>query len=112
MHKDSTTDEIAVVVINGDALGFKYESLYQYSLDLANFNGVGKKDKNNGVMIVLCVDCPEIYIQNGLGIEPRLSDEDTGLIVDEMIDYFAVNDYYNGLLIGVIRVADHLKGNR
>jgi len=59
-HEKKTTNEIAIVSISSYE---PYETLFDYSFDLAYYWGIGKKDKNNGIVIVFGKQIRQIRIQ-------------------------------------------------
>ena len=72
--------------------------------------GVGKKDKDNGIVIGISKSLRKMRISNGSGIEKLLSDEQTKLIIDtQFIPFFKQSDYYNGTLNGLEYLIDRLK---
>ena len=105
-HEAKTTDQISVVTLKSIE---PYKNIDDYSLYLANYWGVGQKEKNNGVLIALGKNLRKIRIQNGYGIVERLTDEETKEIIDqEMIPKFKANDYYQGILAGVKAIIEEL----
>jgi len=42
-----------------------------------------------------------VVIRNGYGIEKQISDAETKIIVNKMIPYFKVEQYYSGILAGL-----------
>lgn len=106
-HEAQTTDQIAIVTLTSLE---PYDNIDDYSLDLANYWGVGQKEKNNGVLIALGKDLREIRIQNGYGIEKRLTDTETKIIIDEiMIPYLKKDQYFEGLKKGIEAIIEELK---
>lgn len=106
-HESRTTDQIAIVSLTSVE---PYENIDDYSFDLANYWGVGQKDKNNGILIALGKDLRKIRIQNGIGIEKRLTDTETKKIIDEvMIPEFKKDNYFTGLKKGVEAIIDELE---
>ncbi|MEM6721400.1 MAG: TPM domain-containing protein [Bacteroidota bacterium] len=94
LHEAATTNQIAVVTVN-DLKG--YDNIEQYSLDLANYWGVGQKDKNNGVLIAIHVKGRKLWIQNGDGIIDKLTDAETEYIIESrIVPEFKRNDYFKG----------------
>ena len=75
-HEKLTSDEIAIVTLDSNQLDKC--SLDDFSLKLAREWGVGKKEKNNGVVIAICTSLRKIRIQNGYGIEKIISNEELG----------------------------------
>ena len=93
----SASDEIAVAVVptTGDA------SIEQWSTGLFNTWGVGKKDKNNGVLLVVAIDDHEVRLEAGRGTQDRLDDSDAATIVDDVTSRFAEDEYALGILTGL-----------
>ena len=67
---------IAVVSSTGNA------TLENYSIDLARSWGIGDKDKDNGVLILIALDDRTLRIEVGSGVEGDLTDVAAGRIVD------------------------------
>lgn len=53
------------------------------AIKLLNYWGVGKKDKNNGFLILYCVREKKIYGASGYGLEGILPDSKIGRLLDE-----------------------------
>src|SRR5699024_7310000 len=63
--------------------------------------GIGNREKNNGVLILLAVEDRKSRIEVGYGLEGALPDSKTGWIQDEyMLPYFSEDDYSTGILEG------------
>ena len=85
-----------VVVVTVDTLDGAAVS--EYALELGRKWGVGDKEKNNGVVLLLSVSERQITIQVGYGLEGRLTDGKTGRILDKYaIPYLKNNDFSTGL---------------
>lgn len=105
--ESETTIEIAIVIVQSVE---PYDDIFDYSLNLANKTGIGKKDKNNGIFIVVSEHLRQIQIQNGDGILPVISNEKTKEIVDQiMIPEFKESRYFEGLKKGIIRIMELLR---
>jgi uncharacterized protein len=76
---DKTGSEAAVVVIDttGD------ESIEEYANGLFREWGIGNKQKNNGVLLLVAVKDRKMRIEVGYGLEGILPDGKTGRIRDE-----------------------------
>jgi uncharacterized protein len=74
-------NQIAVAVIEtyGDA------SLEDYTIDLAREWGVGTKDKDNGVLLLVAMEERDIRIEVGRGLEGDLTDLESGRIIRNTI---------------------------
>lgn len=95
---DSTSNQIAVVIVND--LG-NYDKA-DYSFKLANKWGIGQKEFNNGLLILIkpktATSKGEAFIATGKGLEGAIPDAACFEIVNkEMIPYFKQGDYYGGL---------------
>lgn len=88
-----------VVVVTVDTIGDT--PLEEYSLNILREWGIGSRDKNNGVLILLAVEDRKSRIEVGYGLEGALPDSKTGWIQDEyMLPYFSNGDYATGILEG------------
>jgi uncharacterized protein len=98
-HEKETTNQIVIVSIKSYA---PYETLFDYSLKLANYWEVGLKDKNNGLAIVFGKQIRQIRIQVGYGLEKKLKDDEAKRIIDNvMIPEFKKDDYFMGIKNGL-----------
>lgn len=85
-----------VVVLTVDDLGGAEAS--QYALEIGNEWGLGTKEADNGILILLSLENREIYIAVGQGLEGALPDSKTGRIIDRYgIEYLKANDFSKGI---------------
>jgi uncharacterized protein len=95
----NTTNQIAVVSI--ESIG-KYTDFDKFALDLSNYNGIGLKEKDNGLSIVFSKSLRKIRISTGIGTENILTDEICKKIIDQtIIPEFRNGDYYSGIEKGL-----------
>jgi uncharacterized protein len=107
-HEKITGNEIAIVTLKSGQLGKC--NLDDFSLALARKWGIGKKEKNNGVLIAFCTGTRKIRIQNGYGIEKIISDEETKSIIDNaMVPLFREKKYYEGTLKTLLAIIEKIK---
>ncbi|HYD19918.1 MAG TPA: TPM domain-containing protein, partial [Flavipsychrobacter sp.] len=66
-YEKRTTVEISIVTLDSSMVG--QQDFDQYTLKLANYWGVGKKETKNGVLIAYAPYLRRIRINNGFGIE-------------------------------------------
>ncbi len=84
-----------VVVLTVTSLEGK--SAEEYALEIARDWGIGDKEKDNGVLILLSTGDREIRVEVGQGLEGCLPDGKTGRLIDEYaIPYYSENDFANG----------------
>lgn len=106
-HESKTTNEIAIITI---ANFNPYANIDEYSLATANKLGIGKKGKDNGVLIVVSKTQRRIRISTGYGIESKLTDELCQQIIqNNIIPEFKKDDYETGVFEGlkeIIRILE------
>ena len=95
-HESSV--QIAVVTLNN-----------LYGLDISDYAarlfenwGIGRGDKNNGILILVKTKTPQtlgqVFISTGYGVEGAVPDALAGRIVDyDMLPAFREGDYYKGI---------------
>ena len=106
-EENETSNEVVIVSIESYA---PYETLFDYSLELANYWEIGKKDKNNGIAIVFGKQIRQIRIQVGYGLENKLKDEEAKNIIDNIIiPEFKDGDFYSGIKKGLIEIIKEIK---
>ena len=95
----ATSNEIAIVT--NESIG-DFTNIKEYSVNLANKMGVGKKDKNNGILFVISKKRREIFIATGIETEKILNNSKCQEIISEtIIPYFKKNEYYLGVKAGL-----------
>lgn len=75
-------------------------SAFDFAYELANLWGVGRKERNTGVLVLLAVDNRDVQIVTGKGIEGILTDGQCSLVIDDMIDDLSANRFGAGLIAG------------
>ena len=70
---------VAVVDTTGNA------TLENYSIDLARSWGIGDKEKDNGVLVLIALEDRTLRIEVGSGVEGELTDVTAGQIVDSVM---------------------------
>ncbi|RZL48490.1 MAG: TPM domain-containing protein [Pedobacter sp.] len=104
---DSTSNQIAVVIIK--SVG-EYD-INEYAYKLGREWGVGGKEKNNGVILLIAMGDRKISIQTGYGLEGALPDIYTKRIIENDIKpFFKENDYFSGINAGTNSIIALIKG--
>jgi len=91
----STGAQIVVVTINslGDA------ALEEYANELFRKWGIGDKEKNNGVLLLVAIKERKSRIEVGYGLEGILPDGKTGRIQDQyLLPFFKQGEYDQGII--------------
>ena len=106
-----TSNQICVVTMN-DFGGYDKA---QMAYTIGDRWGVGKKDKDNGVVILIKPKTEdskgEAFIAPGFGLEGAITDVTSNHIVEqEMIPHFKENDYLGGVWAGAQIVRDLATG--
>ena len=108
-YRDSTSTQI-VVMIRPDIGDYDKAS---YAFELGNRWGIGRADKNNGVVMLVKTEAPErgIFIATGYGTEGALPDITAGRIIrNTMAPFFRESRYYEGIDAGVTDIVQALSG--
>ena len=101
---DSKTKAQVVVVTVPSLNG---QPIEDYSLELLRTWGIGDKEKNNGVLILVALNDRQSRIEVGYGLEGALPDGLTGRIQDQaMIPSFSSGNYDQGIMQGYANVAN------
>ncbi|MGB4654677.1 MAG: TPM domain-containing protein [Bacteroidales bacterium] len=111
--RDSLDIEAAIVVIPAIDVE-KYGSAKDFATELFNTWGIGKKETNNGLLILLLTADGEreIVFETGLGTEQVLTDGLCKLIqTKKMVPYLKTSDYGEGLIVGLEEIEKVLNGS-
>ncbi|MBI1804236.1 MAG: YgcG family protein [Ignavibacteriae bacterium] len=102
-----TSNQIIVLMVPtiGD------QSIEEYSLHVAEKNKLGKKGKDNGVLVVIAKNDHLARIEVGYGLEGVLTDALSSQIIrNVMFPHFRQNDFVGGIAAGVNAIMDATKG--
>ncbi|MBM4158149.1 MAG: TPM domain-containing protein [Ignavibacteria bacterium] len=89
-----TTTQIVVYIINN----LKGREISDLAWEIAEANKIGRKDKNNGVLMLIAYEDRKIWITVGYGLEPLLTDAYCHLLVKrEITPRFKNGKYYEGI---------------
>jgi uncharacterized protein len=108
---DSTSTQIAIVIVP-TLMGYDKAD---YAQRLGEKWGIGKKNLNNGVLILVKPKQPDsngqVFITQGYGLEGVLPDLTCAQIVDnDILPAFRTGDYYKGLNTAVNSIISITKG--
>jgi uncharacterized protein len=91
---DSTSTQVAIVIMQSTG----FYDISEYAVQLYNKWGIGQKEKNNGILILVAKDDRKVFINTGYGIEGVLPDVLCKRIVDrDIVPNFKLGNYYEGL---------------
>lgn len=90
------TNEISVITVSDFT---PFDTAQEYAIAIGNEWGVGKKDKDNGLVIVVSKLQREIFMSTGTGTEKHLTNEECQTIIDRYaIPEFKQSNYYRGIV--------------
>jgi uncharacterized protein len=107
-HERATTNQVAVLTVPtiGDA------SIEEYAVEVFNAWKLGRKDKDNGVLVVIAPNERRLRIEVGYGLEGTLTDAQAARIIrDVMTPRFKDGDFNRGVADGVRAVVATLEGD-
>ena len=98
-YEKQTYNELVIVTISKTENEIDFDT---YALDLSKNWGVGKKNKDNGLVIVISNQLGRIRICTGTGTEKILTDEICNTILEEnIIPNFKNGEIYKGIESGI-----------
>ena len=93
LNKKTTAQVVVVTVESLDGY-----TPADYAVGLGDEWGVGDKEKDNGIVILLSTEEREIFIAVGYGLEGALPDSKTGRIIDRYgLSYLKADNFSKGL---------------
>ena len=106
-YNDSTSTQIAVVTVKTTG---NYD-VSEVALKILRDWGVGTKDKNNGIVLLVAVEDRKIRIEVGTGMEGAVPDAIANRIIDQIIaPNFKEGHYYQGIDEGVDKLIQAAAG--
>lgn len=106
-YSDTTSTQVVVAIINST----KGEEIGYLATNWAHKWGIGQKDKDNGVFVLLAKNDRKITIRTGYGTEHLLTDFTSRQIIEnDILPYFKKGNYYAGLDSGTNAIFKVMKG--
>jgi uncharacterized protein len=102
-----TSNQIVLLMVPST----KGDSFDEFSLRVAEKNKLGKKGRDNGVLLFIVKDDHKLRIEVGYGLEGSLPDAISGQIIRRVIiPKFKQNDYFGGIQSGLEAIILATKG--
>lgn len=106
-YADSTSTQFAIVLVPSTG----GRDPFDYAMEIGKTWGVGQKDKNNGVVILVAVEDRKIRIVTGRGIEDVLPDAICKRIINRILKpSLKVGDFYGGLDAATTEMMQRARG--
>ncbi|WP_296256726.1 MULTISPECIES: TPM domain-containing protein [unclassified Pseudomonas] len=107
-HEELTTEQVVVVTVP-DLQGSTIED---YGYQLGRFWAIGQKGKDNGALLIVAKDERKVRIEVGYGLEDRLTDAQSSVIVNQIIiPAFKQGDFAGGINKGTEAIVQVLGGD-
>jgi uncharacterized protein len=107
-HEQATTEQVVVVTLQ-DLQGYGIE---EYGYQLGRHWGIGQRGEDNGALLIIAEDERSIRIEVGYGLEGRLTDAQSSLIINRIIEpAFRQGDFTGGIVAGTEAMIQVLGGN-
>ncbi|MCX5999272.1 MAG: TPM domain-containing protein [Chloroflexi bacterium] len=101
-----TTAEVAVVTVTS----LDNSTIEDYAVGLFEAWAIGKKDKDNGVLLLVVTEPLEVRIEVGYGLEAIITDGRAGRILDEeVMPYLRDGNFDDGIVAGVWAMDDYIR---
>lgn len=107
-HDELTTEQVVVVTVP-DLQGSTIED---YGYQLGRYWGIGQKGKDNGALLLVAKAERKVRIEVGYGLEDRLTDAQSSVIVNQVITpAFKQGDFAGGISKGTEAIVQVLGGD-
>ncbi len=106
-HEQSSTEQVVVVTLP-DLQGFPIED---FGYQLGRHWGIGQEGEDNGALLIVAEEERKIRIEVGYGLEGRLTDADSSVIINRIISpAFRQGDFQAGIVNGAATMIQVLGG--
>ncbi|TRX72710.1 TPM domain-containing protein, partial [Pseudomonas mangiferae] len=97
-HEQASGEQVVVVTVPS----LQGETIEDYGYQLGRHWGIGQQGKDNGALLIVARDDRKVRIEVGYGLEDRLTDAQSSLIINRVIlPAFRRGDYPAGIDEGV-----------
>ena len=101
-----TSDQVVVVTVNS----LEGHEIEDYGYQLGRAWGIGQKDGDNGVLLIVAPEERKVRIEVGYGLEPVLTDALSALIIqNRILPPFRTGGYEEGITQGVAAIETQLR---
>jgi len=105
----ATSDGSEIAIVTVANLGD--DTVENYAVSLFAEWGIGKKEKDNGVLLLVAVEEREMRIEVGYGLEGTITDAQSYWIIrDVLTPAFKNGEYYSGISGAIDKVSEAITG--
>ncbi len=102
-----TTDQLVVVTLKS----LQGKTIEDYGYQLGRAWGIGQKDKNNGILLIVAPNEHAVRIEVGYGLEGEITDAVSSFIIqNSILPRFKLNDFPGGIKRGTDDIVQALTG--
>lgn len=106
-HEQASTEQVVVVTLP-DLQGYPIED---FGYQLGRHWGIGQEGEDNGALLIVAKEERKIRIEVGYGLEGRLTDADSSVIINRIITpAFRQGDFQAGIVNGAAAMIQVLGG--
>jgi uncharacterized protein len=107
-HEELTTEQVVVVTLPN----LQGSTIEDFGYQLGRFWGIGQKGKDNGALLIVAKDERKVRIEVGYGLEDRLTDAQSSVIINQVITpAFKQGDFVGGISKGTEAIVQVLGGD-
>ncbi|MDB6145624.1 MAG: rane protein [Pseudomonas sp.] len=107
-HEQTTGEQVVVVTLPN----LQGATIEDYGYQLGRAWGIGQKDKDNGALLIVARDDRKVRIEVGYGLEERLTDAQSSVIINQVIaPAFRAGNYAGGISQGAQAMLQVLGGD-
>jgi uncharacterized protein len=93
-YDDSTSNQVAIIIV----ASLEGYDIAQYGAEISEKWGIGNKEKNNGVLLLVAINDRKVNISTGYGLEGAITDAHSKRIIQNyIVPNFKTGDYFTGL---------------
>jgi len=106
-YRAETSNEIAILIVGT----LHDEEPADVAVDVGRTWGVGDREKDNGILMLIAIDDREIFIATGYGLEGAVPDiVAKGIIENDILPRFREGLYADGIQAGIEALQKHIGG--
>ncbi|AMB85944.1 methanol dehydrogenase [Pseudomonas agarici] len=108
VHEQVTGEQVVVVTLPN----LQGTTIEDYGYQLGRYWRIGQRERNNGALLIVARDERKVRIEVGYGLEDRLTDAQSALIINQLIvPQFRRGHVSSGISAGVGAILDVLGGS-